>query len=106
MLTAEQKKKWTSLAIKECEKVSQEKNIFKDFYAGPATMTTDELLDMVEKFSRSYMGKLDVDIKIKEKVRKGQKLDQGNIESTTGQELSDTSKNESWIIYLVTRNSS
>ena len=47
VLTAEQKKKWTSAAIKECKKVSHDKDTFKIFYAGPATMTTDELLDML-----------------------------------------------------------
>ena len=82
--------------------------MFKDFYAGPATMTTDELWDMVEKFSQSYMGKLYVDIKIKEKVRKGQKLDPEvyKINYQPRAVRSDTSKNKSWIIYSVTRNSS
>ena len=48
---------------------------FKHLYAGHSTYNKDELLDMAEKKARGYKGKLHVDLKIKNKVKLGQKLD-------------------------------
>lgn len=73
--TEEQKKKWKSATIAKCEKAEAKKMQFRNIYAGESLFTTDMLLELVEKFSQSYQDKLHVDLNIKSKLSKGQKLD-------------------------------
>ena len=66
--------KWTSGTIQNCEKYV-EAVTFKHLFAGHSTYSTYELLDMAEKKTRGYKGKLHVDLNIKTKLKLGQKLD-------------------------------
>ena len=75
VITEEQKKKWTSETIAKCEKAEAKKMEFRNIYARESLFNTDMLLDLVETYSRSYQGKLHVDLKIKTKLSKGIKLD-------------------------------
>ena len=75
VITEEQKKKWTSETIAKCEKAEAKKMEFRNIYTGESLFDTDILLDLVETYSRSYQGKLHVDLKIKTKLSKGIKLD-------------------------------
>lgn len=60
-----EKKKWKSETIKMCKNINITGSSFQDIYAGHSLYTTDELLEMLEEYNRSYQGKLHVDIKIK-----------------------------------------
>ena len=73
--TEEEKKKWKSDTIRNCEKANVTGPQFREIYAGSSLFTMDELLDMVEEYNQSYQGKFHVDLTIKKKLADGDRLD-------------------------------
>ena len=76
-IKTKEEKKWKSETIRNCENINITVSSFKDIYAGHSLYSTNQFLDMVENYNRSYQERLHVDQSIRQKLADGETNSRG-----------------------------